>query len=70
MRGLLFRVCLKHPSPNPNSVSGGLDFPAAAKLGIKAIWALSLPGEVAPVTSGAIIRDTIYNILREKGMAP
>ena len=49
------------------SKPGGLDIEAAAKLGVKAMWALSLPGEVAPVTSGAIIRDTIYNILREKG---
>ncbi|SHI19357.1 dipicolinate synthase subunit A [Sporobacter termitidis DSM 10068] len=51
------------------SKPGGLDFTAASKLGVKAVWALSLPGEVAPVTSGAIIRDTIYNILNEKGIA-
>ncbi|UOO38095.1 dipicolinate synthase subunit DpsA [Oscillospiraceae bacterium CM] len=50
------------------SKPGGMDFTAASKLGIKAVWALSLPGEVAPVTSGAIIRDTIYNILNEKGI--
>ena len=42
-----------------------MDFEAAAELGVKAIWALSLPGKVAPVTSGKIIRDTIYNILTE-----
>jgi dipicolinate synthase subunit A len=46
---------------------GGVDFTAAARLGIKAVWSLGLPGEVAPVTAGAVIRDTIYNILREKG---
>jgi len=51
------------------SKPGGMDFEAAGKLGVKALWALSLPGEVAPVTSGAIIRDTIYNILRERGMS-
>jgi dipicolinate synthase subunit A len=45
-----------------------MDFAAASKLGVKAMWALSLPGEVAPVTSGAIIRDTIYNVLNEKGV--
>lgn len=50
------------------SKPGGLDFTAASKLGVKAVWALSLPGEVAPVSSGAIIRDTLYNILREKEM--
>jgi dipicolinate synthase subunit A len=49
------------------SKPGGLDFTAASRLGVKAMWALSLPGEVAPVTSGAIIRDTLYNILRERG---
>ena len=48
------------------SKPGGMDFAAASKLGVKAVWALGLPGEVAPVTSGAIIRDTIYNILRER----
>ncbi|MDR0917016.1 MAG: dipicolinate synthase subunit DpsA [Oscillospiraceae bacterium] len=50
------------------SKPGGMDFEAASKLAIHAVWALSLPGEVAPVTSGAIIRDTVYNILGEKGM--
>ena len=50
------------------SKPGGMDFNAASRLGVKAVWALSLPGEVAPVTSGAIIRDTIYNILQEKGI--
>lgn len=50
------------------SKPGGLDFAAASKLGVRAMWALSLPGEVAPVTSGAIIRDTVYNILAERGL--
>lgn len=47
------------------SSPGGVDFDAAAELGIKVIWALSLPGKVAPVTSGKIIRDTVYHILQE-----
>ena len=47
------------------SKPGGVDFEAAAALGIKVIWALSLPGKVAPVTSGKIIRDTVYHILQE-----
>lgn len=50
------------------SKPGGVDFAAAASLGVHAVWALSLPGEVAPVTAGEIIRDTIYNILREQEM--
>jgi dipicolinate synthase subunit A len=48
------------------SKPGGIDFSAAAGLGLHAIWALSLPGEAAPITSGASIRDTIYNILHEE----
>lgn len=48
------------------SKPGGMDFAAAAKLGVNAVWALSLPGEVAPTTSGKIIKDTIYNIITEQ----
>ncbi len=49
------------------SKPGGVDFSLAKDLGIKVIWALSLPGKVAPITSGEIIKNTIINILREKG---
>lgn len=49
------------------SKPGGVDLTAAANLGVKVLWALSLPGEVAPVTSAAMIRSTIYNMLREEG---
>ena len=44
---------------------GGIDRNSAKKLGIKTIWALSLPGKVAPLTSAEFIKDTIYNILKE-----
>ena len=44
---------------------GGIDFNAAADYGIKTIWALSLPGRVAPKTAGQIIKTTVLNILRE-----
>jgi len=47
---------------------GGMDFAAAAALGVKAVWALSLPGEVAPESAGAAIRDTVYHILQERGV--
>ena len=33
------------------------------KRNIKFVWALSLPGKVAPVTSAKYIKETIYNIL-------
>lgn len=44
---------------------GGVDFNAAAELQIKTIWALSLPGRVAPKTAGAIIKKTILNMVKE-----
>lgn len=44
---------------------GGVDRTAAKKYGIKTIWALSLPGKVAPLTSAEFIKDTIYNIFKE-----
>ncbi len=43
---------------------GGVDMDAAA-LGVRVIWALSLPGKVAPVTSGRYIKDTVYHIMEE-----
>ncbi|MEG2989378.1 MAG: dipicolinate synthase, partial [Oscillospiraceae bacterium] len=49
------------------SKPGGVDFEAATRLGVHVIWALSLPGKVAPVTAGAAIRDTVYHILEELG---
>ena len=42
---------------------GGIDFEEAQKLGIKCIWALALPGKVAPVTTAEIIKNSIYNML-------
>ena len=50
------------------SKPGGVDFDAAARLGVKVIWALSLPGKVAPVTAGEAIKRTIYNILNDMGV--
>lgn len=48
------------------SKPGGIDFDTAKKLGLKAIWALSLPGKVAPISAGKIIYDTIQNIESER----
>ena len=50
------------------SKPGGVDFSAAAELGVKVIWALSLPGKTAPVTAGLAVKSTIYNILNESGV--
>ena len=49
------------------SKPGGVDLAAAARLGRNVIWALSLPGKVAPVTAGAAIQQTIYHMLHELG---
>ena len=47
------------------SKPGGVDLEAAKAMGTHVIWALSLPGQVAPVTAGEAIRDAIYNIIYE-----
>lgn len=44
---------------------GGVDFNAAADMQIKTIWALSLPGRVAPKSAGLIIKNTILNMMKE-----
>lgn len=48
------------------SKPGGVDFDAAKELGLNVIWALSLPGKSAPVSSGEIMCDSIINILKEE----
>lgn len=48
------------------SKPGGVDFEKAKELGVKVIWALSLPGQVAPVTAGIIIKDTVCNMIAEE----
>ncbi len=50
------------------SKPGGVDFDRAKELGLRAIWALSLPGKVAPVTAAQFIKDTVYNIIEELGV--
>ncbi len=44
---------------------GGVDFAAAAALQMKTVWALSLPGRVAPKSAGEMLRRTILNMLKE-----
>ncbi|MDD6735935.1 MAG: dipicolinate synthase subunit DpsA [Clostridiales bacterium] len=50
------------------SKPGGVDFNTAKRLGKNVIWALSIPGKSAPITSGRIIKETIMNILAETGV--
>ena len=49
------------------SKPGGVDMDAASRLGRRVVWALSLPGKVAPLTAAGCLRDTVYNILQEAG---
>ena len=44
---------------------GGIDKKAIKDNQLKFVWALSLPGKVAPTTSAEFIKDTIYNIIKE-----
>ena len=44
---------------------GGIDKKAVKGNKLKFVWALSLPGKVAPTTSAEFIKNTIYNIIKE-----
>lgn len=44
---------------------GGIDKKATKDRNLKLIWALALPGKVAPITTAEFIKDTIYNVLKE-----
>jgi dipicolinate synthase subunit A len=46
---------------------GGVDRKAARDKNLKLVWALSLPGKVAPVTSAEFIKETLYHLLEEIG---
>jgi dipicolinate synthase subunit A len=50
------------------SKPGGVDFKRAGELGVRTIWALSLPGKVAPITAAKYIKDTVYNVIEELGV--
>ena len=50
------------------SKPGGVDFESAKDLNKRVVWALALPGKVAPVTSGEIIADAVENIIRERSI--
>lgn len=47
------------------SKPGGVDIPTADRMKHNVIWALSLPGKVAPVTSGKIIANAVIDRLIE-----
>ncbi len=47
---------------------GGVDFDCALDVGTKVIWALSLPGKVAPESAGKVIKNTVSNMINELGL--
>ena len=62
---------LKHMDPDVllidlASSPGGIDSKMATNMGLKFVWALALPGKVAPSSSARFIKETIYNILDER----
>ncbi len=44
---------------------GGVDIPTADRMKHNVVWALSLPGKVAPVTSGKITADAVIERIKE-----
>lgn len=65
---LLSKICKETLIIDLASKPGGVDFEKAKELGLKTIWALSLPGKVAPVSAAKFMRDTVYNIIDELGV--
>ena len=43
----------------------GIDLAAAESMGLRGVWARSLPGRLAPESAAAVIRDAVYHILME-----
>lgn len=50
------------------SKPGGVDKKSADNLGIKVIWALALPGKVAPYSAAKCIKQTIYNEIKDRNI--
>ena len=48
-----------------SSAPGGVDMTAAKKLGIRALHAFSLPAKVAPRAAGEIVKQTVYQMIKE-----
>ena len=44
---------------------GGIDKKVAKERNLKLVWALALPGKVAPTTTAEFLKDTIFNVLKE-----
>ncbi len=67
---LLTRTVLETMAPRTLLIDlasrpGGIDFDAAASLHLKTVWALSLPGRVAPKTAAQVLKKTVLGIVEE-----
>lgn len=51
-----------------SSPPGGIDFAAAKQAGVRAVWALSLPGRYAPEDAGRIIGETLLELFEREGI--
>lgn len=47
------------------SSPGGINTDDANEMNLKFVWALALPGKVAPVTSAEFIKKTIYDVIED-----
>ena len=69
---VLGETCLRRLEPECLCVDvasiRGIDAAAAENLGLTCVWARALPGKLMPKTAGAIIRDTVYIIIKEQGV--
>lgn len=50
------------------SKPGGVDYEKVSNIGVKVIWALALPGKVAPYSAAKAIKKTIYNEITERNI--
>ena len=50
------------------SKPGGVDYEKVSNIGVKVIWALALPGKVAPYSAAKAIKQTIYNEITERNI--
>lgn len=48
------------------SAPGGIDLETAGSLGLRVLAAPSLPGRMSPKASGELIKETVYNMLKEE----
>ncbi len=66
--GLLEQINDETPVIDLATYPGGVDFDRADELGKHVIWALALPGKVAPKTAAAYIKKAVMRILKEENI--